>query len=175
MDKIELLYKIYIGNNNKNSKQTNYKDLNFDYPRKRKIWFKKAKNKKYLNLFKEKNYVGIINNLIRLQARDINYYCYYNKHFWNKDNCPLCQSLEQKNEENIQKKGIYPIPKITDNNHNSWKNRRIYSPLSKILSKRGNKSKNHCDEIYDYLNWNINKFLSISKNQSRETNSRITD
>ena len=175
LDKIELLYKIYIGNDNKNLKQTNYNDLNFDYPRKRKIWFQKIKNKKYMNLSKEKNHVGIINNLIRLQARDINYYCYYSKHFGNNDNCPLCKSLEQKNEENIQKKGIYPIHKITDNNYNSWKNRRVYSALSKILSKRANKSKNHFDEIYDNLNWNISKFLCISKNQSRETNSRITD
>ena len=177
LDKIEMLYNVYVGNDNKKLKQIKSNDSHFEYPDKRKIWNKRVKNKKYLNLFKEKNHVGFINNMIRIQARDINNYCCYNKHFGNNDNCPICQSIEHKNEETIQKLGISRMtPNISnEKTNNSWKKRRVYSALTKILSKKGNKNNNKFELIYDNLNSNMSRCLSISKNKSRKNNSNLFD
>ena len=172
-NKIEILYNIYIGNNNFNKFEKKSNKSIFDVQEKKRTWIKKKKSKKfYINIYNDKNNREIMKELLKIQARDIfNNFYHYEKHRGNNENCPICQAVEIKNEENILKKGINPKSNSigNDSSQNSWQNRRVYSALSRILTKNGNKKRNEFNELYsENINANISKCLSISKNKSKE-------
>ena len=172
-NKIEILYNIYIGNNNFNKFEKKSNKSIFDVQEKKRTWIKKNKSKKfYINIYNDKNNREIMKELLKIQARDIfNNFYHYEKHRGNNENCPICQAVEIKNEENILKKGINPKSNSigNDSSQNSWQNRRVYSALSRILTKNGNKKRNEFNELYsENINANISKCLSISKNKSKE-------
>lgn len=172
-NKIEILYNIYIGNNNFNKFEKKSNKSIFDVQEKKRTWIKKNKSKKfYINIYNDKNNREIMKELLKIQARDIfNNFYHYQKHRGNNENCPICQAVEIKNEENILKKGINPKSNSigNDSSQNSWQNRRVYSALSRILTKNGNKKRNEFNELYsENINANISKCLSISKNKSKE-------
>ena len=112
--------------------------------------------------------------LYKVQTGENNSNC-YNIHFGNNDNCPLCQAIEQNNEENIKKKGIFPmIPNLVynENSRNSWHSRRVYSSLSKILRKNNNMKINKYEGIDDNNNSkNKSKNRSISKDEKSKVSS----
>ena len=117
--------------------------------------------KKYIDIFNNERENIKITKLFNLKNRDIDH---YRKHFGNRKNCPLCQELEQKHNETLKNLGIYPmIPNINnDSMQSSSKNRRIYSALSRVLSKRNRN--NEFDSMNDNINNssdNIDKEMSI--------------
>ena len=77
-----------------------------------------------------------------------------------------------KNENSIKIKGIQPMVSSMSNNstQNSWQNRRIYSALSRILTKR-KIEKTGCRSTNISHTLNINK----SKNMSQKNNNNISN
>ena len=178
-NKIEMMYNIYIGNNanNCNFQRIGSNDSIFDYQKKR-IWTKKKNSKKFMNFCYGKYNRDIINNLKIIQQRDIfTNFNNFNRHCGNNDSCPVCQSREYKNEESILKKGIHPITSNigNDTSKNSWQKRRVYSALSRILTRKGNKNNSEYDEMYDNINSNLSRCLSISKNNNNTNKSKLDD
>ena len=125
-------------------------------------------HKKYNDIQKsEKENRKLIEKLYKIQTgfgtNASNQYIYYNRHFGNNENCPLCQAIEQKNEENIKKMGIHHlIPNQNNENNiqNSWQSRRVYSALSRILNR---KQKNN----FETRSKSRSKSKSISKSRSK--------
>ena len=118
---------------------------------------------------REKENRKIIKNMFRQSGNNFHDYC---RHVGNDENCPVCQAMKMKNFNNIKIKGIYSAVSSLSNNstQNSWQNRRIYSALSRILTKKqvdrnGSRSSN----ISHILN--INK----SKNANYKNNNNITN
>lgn len=177
-DKIEIMYNIYIGNNVKNNfQQIRSNESNFNY-QKKKIWIKKKNSKKFMNFCYGKYNRDLINNLKKIQQRDIfSNFNNFSRHCGNNHSCPVCQSIEYKNEESILKKGIHPITSNigNDSSKNSWQKRRVYSALSRILTRKGNKNNNEFDEIYDNINGNLSRCLNISKNNEYTNKSKLDD
>ena len=179
-NKIEMMYNIYIGNNakNYNFQQMKLNDSIFDNQKKR-IWTKKKNSKKFMNFCYGKYNRDIINNLKKIQQRDIfTNFNNFNIHCGNNDSCPVCQSIEHKNEESILKKGIHPMTSNIGNNDtskNSWQKRRVYSALSRILTRKVNKNYSEFDEIYDNINSNLSRCLSISRNNNNTNKSKLDD
>ena len=179
-NKIEMMYNIYIGNNakNYNFQQMKLNDSIFDNQKKR-IWTKKKNSKKFMNFCYGKYNRDIINNLKKIQQRDIfTNFNNFNIHCGNNDSCPVCQSIEHKNEDSILKKGIHPMTSNIGNNDtskNSWQKRRVYSALSRILTRKVNKNYSEFDEIYDNINSNLSRCLSISRNNNNTNKSKLDD
>ena len=194
-ERIDLLFNLYCGNPNpKQSQNTNQskekkktqrvrstESLIIENKQKESAWVRmnnyQEKNK-YIQIHNNEKYNrSLITKLYKIQTGD-NSTNSYNMHFGNNDNCPLCQAIEQKNEENIKKMGIFPmIPNLGNNENpqNSWQNRRVYSALSRILSK------NHKINLYEYEyphdnNNSKNKSRSKSKNRSisKDNKSKIS-
>ena len=123
----------------------------------------------------EKDNRKLIEKLYKIQTgfgiNTSNQYIYYNRHFGNNENCPLCQAIEQKNEENIKKMGIHHlIPNQNNENNiqNSWQSRRVYSALSRILNR---KQKNNFETRSKSRS--KSKSISKSKSKSRSKNKNI--
>ncbi len=143
---------LYQNHTKKRMQNVKSADSFLDSNRKRDIGVKMdsyKQYKKYNDIRKnEKDNRKLIEKLFKIHtgfaSNNSNQYIYYNKHFGNNDNCPICQSIEHKNEETIQKLGISRMtPNISnEKTNNSWKKRRVYSALTKILSKKGNKNNN---------------------------------
>ena len=103
---------------------------------------------------REKENRKIIKNMFRKAGASCSD---FNRHVGNDANCPICQMMQMKNENSIKIKGIRPIVSSTSNNstQNSWQNRRIYSALSRILTKRqGDRSGSKSTNISHTLNIN---------------------
>ena len=126
---------------------------------------------------REKENRKIIKNMFRKAGAS----CYdFNRHVGNDANCPICQMMQMKNENSIKIKGIRPIVSSTTNNstQNSWQNRRIYSALSRILTKRqGDRSGSRSTNMSHTLNINKsqknNGLTDLSKISSRKFNSNF--
>ena len=172
-EKMEILYNLYCGKQSKGKKsiqRIQSAQTIFDNKDKGTTFVRMNNYKEYEKYEhihnNEKENRSIIEKLYKIQTGDNNTNS-YNLHFGNNDNCPFCQAIEKKNEQNIKKMGIFPmIPNVggNDNSQNSWQNRRVYSALSRILSKRS-KSRKEYDGINDYNN--ISKNRSRSKNRSK--------
>ena len=199
-EKVEILFNLYCGNHkngkNKNKRVKSTETL-MDSKQKGTIWVKMDSYKeyqKYIDLRNnEKDNRKMIEKLYKIQTgyntNYSNYYNNYNKHFGNHDHCPLCQAVEQKNEESIKKMGIYHMNPHgnNDNSQNSWQNRRIYSALSRILTKRNrnnidydiniSRSRSRSKNISRSKNKSINKNKSVIKNRSKnkENNSKLNN
>ena len=193
-EKVEILFNLYCGNhNNRKNKNQRVKSTEtlMDNKQKGTVWVKMDSYKeyqKYIDLHKnEKDNRKMIEKLYKIQTGyNTNYSNYYNnyyKHFGNNDHCPLCQAIEQKNEENIKKMGIYHMNPHSnnDNSQNSWQNRRIYSALSRILTKRNRNNKDYDINISRSRsrskNISIHKNKSVIKNRSKskENNSKLNN
>ena len=113
---------------------------------------------------REKENRKIIKNMFRQAGHN---YQDFSRHVGNDLNCPICQAMQMKNENNIKIKGIQPMVSSMSNNstQNSWQNRRIYSALSRILTKR-KMEKTGCRSTNISHTLNINK----SKNMSQKNN-----
>ena len=128
---------------------------------------------KYLEIHnREKENRKIIKNMFRRAGHNFND---FNRHVGNDMNCPICQAMYIKNENSIKIKGIKPIISSLSNNstQNSWQNRRIYSALSRILTRRqiersGTKSSNVSHTI------NINKSKNITQKNNINNISNIS-
>ena len=97
--------------------------------------------------------------------------------------------MQMKNENNIKVKGICPLISSMNNNRNintqnSWQNRRIYSALSRVLTKRQidrsvNKNNNLSNVINMKRNKNKNKNVSnlndLSRIKSKKENNNKKD
>ena len=134
---------------------------------------------------REKENRKIIKGMFRKAGHNFND---FSRHVGNDANCPICQAMQMKNENNIKVKGICPIISSINNNHNntqnSWQNRRIYSALSRVLTKKqidrsGNKNSNLSNVIKMRRNKNINKNLNnlndLSRIKSRKENNDKKD
>ena len=174
--KIEILYNAYIGNDNyylKNKFQK-IKSNNCIINKNEEetgIWIKLNSFEDYQNyldsLKKRKKNTSKIRNLLEIKTRGFFNSNDYNKHFGNNDNCPVCIAKRKRDEERIKKLGIQPmIPNIGFNNiNNSWKNRRVYSALSRITTKKKNLS-NEFDEISENnIDSSKNRNISIIDNR----------
>ena len=143
--------------------------------------------KKYNDIIKqEKENKKIIEKIIKIQTdfnsnnfnqnnHDLNSnsnFSYFNKHFGNKAHCPLCQAMNQKNEENFKRLGLYHMmPNLSnESSHNSWQNRRIYSALSRILT---NKQKSVVEKRSRSKSRSRSKITS--KNKSKNLNASISN
>ena len=183
-EKIDLLYNLYCANANANNEKKKLQRVKsteslISKKQKESTWAKMNNipdNNKYLKIHNnEKFNRSLITKLYKIQTGK-NSSNNYNIHFGNNDNCPLCQAMELKNEENIKKMGIFPMfPNFgnNDNSQNSWRNRRVYSALSRILSKTHKMNINEYEGFYD----SKNKSRSISKNKSisKDNKSKISN
>ena len=123
---------------------------------------------------REKENRKIIKGMFRKAGHNFND---FNRHVGNDANCPICQAMQMKNENNIKVKGICPLISSMNNNRNintqnSWQNRRIYSALSRVLTKRQidrsvNKNNNLSNVINMKRNKNKNKNVSNLNDLSR--------
>ena len=118
---------------------------------------------------REKENRKIIKNMFRQAGHN---YQDFSRHVGNDLNCPICQAMQMKNENSIKIKGIQPMVSSMSNNstQNSWQNRRIYSALSRILTKR-KIEKTGCRSTNISHTLNINK----SKNMSQKNNNNISN
>ena len=136
---------------------------------------------------REKENRKIIKNMFRKAGHNFND---FNRHVGNDMNCPICRAMQMKNENNIKIKGIRSMMSSNSNNstQNSWQNRRIYSALSRILTKRKidqsgckstnisrtlniNKSKNNMSQKYN----NKNNISNISKISNKNMNNKVNN
>ena len=171
-DKIESLFNLYCGKNeNKKIIRVKSTESLINNKQNELTWVRMnnyKENQKYSKIHNnEKENRKIIKKLFKIQTGGNNSNN-YNLHFGNNDNCPLCQAIEHKNEENIKKLGIFPMIPNADNNksQNSWNNRRVYSAMSRVLSQR--KKYRESDEFDD--NYNISKNKSINKSKNKSIN-----
>ena len=171
-DKIESLFNLYCGKNeNKKIIRVKSTESLINNKQNELTWVRMnnyKENQKYSKIHNnEKENRNIIKKLFKIQTGGNNSNN-YNLHFGNNDNCPLCQAIEHKNEENIKKLGIFPMIPNADNNksQNSWNNRRVYSAMSRVLSQR--KKYRESDEFDD--NYNISKNKSINKSKNKSIN-----
>ena len=183
-NKIEELYNLYIGEqNNMNKKYERIHEFETFFGNKEnnaKIK-KYQKYKKYLDNRIKKNKKNIMKTLFQIRARNcsnnLDNFFNYSKHFGSNDFCPICKSIEQKNEESILKMGIHPmVPSIgNDNWKNIEKNRRAYSAFSRVTSKKTNKNNSEIIDLHDIYydtKWNMSKNTKVneSKNKSISVN-----
>jgi len=185
-EKNKILYNLYCGQTEKNNNSNNYllkkqrikstdslinrrhiqrvnKNLNMNNILEREENYPECF--RYIEIHnREKENRKIIKNMFRRAGQNFND---FNRHVGNDLNCPICQAMQMKNENNIKNKGIHPLISSMGNNstQNSWQNRRIYSALSRILTKR-QIEKTGCRST------NISHTLNItkSKNMSQKNN-----
>ena len=176
-NKIEFLYNAYIGKDNyyiKNKfKKIKSNESLLNKKEDTGIWVKLnsfEEYQNYLNSLKKvkKNNNNSIRNLLEMKTRYLYHNHDYNKHFGSNDSCPVCKAKRKKDEERIKKLGIQPmIPNIGFNNMgNSWKNRRVYSALSRVLNTKTKLKYNDCNDISDN-NFDSTKSKNISISDSR--------
>ena len=117
---------------------------------------------------REKENRKIIKNMFRRAGHNYND---VNRHVGNDLNCPICQAMQMKNENNIKIKGIHPLVSSASNNstQNSWQNRRIYSALSRILTRR-KLDKTGCKSSNISHTLNMNKSNKSKNNMSQKIN-----
>ena len=113
----------------------------------------------------------------------------FNRHVGNDANCPVCQAMKMKNENNIKIKGINPLFSSIHNNSNncaknSWHNRRIYSALSRVLTKKQiDRSASRSTNISNIMhmnkartkNQNCNNLNDISRIKSKKEENNKKD
>lgn len=89
--------------------------------------------KKYVRIHNnEKENRRIITKLYNLQTGQINH---YSKHFGTLNNCPICQAVEQKNEESVRNLGVIPmIP--NESSQNSLKKEEFILHLLELMAKK---------------------------------------
>jgi hypothetical protein len=166
VEKIEQLYNLYCGNGLLKPKEKLPKvkstESIFEDSQSGLIWRKIDYEKKYVRIHNnEKENRRIITKLYNLHTGQINH---YSKHFGTLSNCPICQAVEQKNEESVRNLGIIPmIP--NDSSQNSLKKRRIYSAFSRINGKRNRNRNNVFNLISDNIYGNMSKSRSITKSR----------
>ena len=142
--KIKILYDLYCKVPNKENKSINRINSAFTIKKDRYGLNQNINNlmplndnaenmikKRLYNSNKNKNWLL---KLIKIQ-KDKNMY-HYEKHFGNNENCPLCQQMEQKNEEQIRKIGVYHLG--SDSKSNSKKKRKINSAFTSSHHKNYN-------------------------------------
>ena len=121
--------------------------------------------KRLYNSNKNKNWLL---KLIKIQ-KDKNMY-HYEKHFGNNENCPLCQQMEQKNEEQIRKIGVYHLG--SDSKSNSKKKRKINSAFTSSHHKNYNgelsKEMDYDNESRNNLHYNKSTAAFNEFNLSRK-------
>jgi len=181
-NKIEMMYELYIGEQNninkKFAKLNSIETFLGNIENRMKIK-KYQKYKKYLDNRIHKNKKNIIKTLFQIRTKDnfknLNNFSNYSKHFGNNDSCPLCKSIEHKNEESILNMGIHPMtPNLGNENwSNSWKNRRVYSALSRF-PKKNNKNNSELFEMND-TKWNNSKNKSKNISQYRCISANIRE
>ena len=177
-EKMQLLYNIYCEKQNKkNNKIQRIKstDSLIEKKQKESAWVRMNNYEQNIKLSKINNDKGnrsLIKNDYNNYKLNIGSHHNndFNLHFGNNDNCPICKAFEQKNEGNIQKMGIPYIG--NENVQNSWKNRRVYSALSRVLGK-WNKNMNDLDIINNKNNNSLNK--SKNRNISKENKPKINN
>ena len=166
IEKIEELYNLYCGNGLLKPKEKLPKvkstESIFEDSQSGLIWRKIDYEKKYVRIHNnEKENRRIITKLYNLHTGQINH---YSKHFGTINNCPICQAVEQKNEESVRNLGVIPmIP--DDSSQNSLKKRRIYSAFSRLNSKRNRNRNNAFNLIRDNIYGNTSKTRSIIKSR----------
>lgn len=162
-EKAEMLYNRFYGKKKQRVKST--ESLFENKPN--RIWQNnhEFKDEAFLKVYKKSKKENRIstNNLFCSQTGNINH---FSRHFGNNKNCPVCQANKQKNDESIREKGICPmIPNVgEDDSQSRLQNRRVYSALSRVLSKM---NRNHNE--FDFLNNNLQG--SKTKNRNRNRNS----
>ena len=166
VEKIEQLYNLYCGNGLLKPKEKLPKvkstESIFEDSQSALIWRKIDYEKKYVRIHNnEKENRRIITKLYNLHTGQINH---YSKHFGNLNNCPICQAVEQKNEESVRNLGVIPmIP--NESSQNSLKKRRIYSAFSRINGKRNRNRNNALSLMSDSVYGNTSKSRSVSKSR----------
>ena len=168
IEKMEELYNLYCGNGLLKPKEKLPKvkstESIFEDSQSGLIWRKIDYEKKYVRIHNnEKENRRIITKLYNLQTGQVNH---YSKHFGTLNNCPICQAVEQKNEESVRNLGVIPmIP--NESSQNSLKKRRIYSAFTRINSKRNrNRNRNNAfNFISDNIYGNTSKSRSITKSR----------
>jgi len=166
IEKIEELYNLYCGNGLLKPKEKLPKvkstESIFEDSQSGLIWRKIDYEKKYVRIHNnEKENRRIITKLFNLQTGQINH---YSKHFGTLNNCPICQAVEQKNEESVRNKGVIPM-KPNDTSQNSLKKRRIYSAFSRINGKRNRNKNSTFNLISDNIYGSMNKSRIITKSR----------
>ena len=124
---------------------------------------------------REKENRKIIKNMFRRAGHN---FSDFNRHVGNDMNCPICQAMQMKNDNNIKIKGIRPLVSSISNNstQNSWQNRRMYSALSRILTKRRiEKSGARSTNISHTININKSKYNMSQKNNNLSNISKISN
>ena len=130
---------------------------------------KPNRNWQYINDYKDQTFLKVYKkNKKENRIKTKKIFCsqngsiinHFSRHFGNCKNCPVCQANKSKQDESIREKGICPmIPNIGDDDSQSrLQNRRVYSALSRVLSKM---NRNHNE--FDFLKNNLNG----SKNRNR--------
>ena len=142
-------------NNNNRRKRANILEREDNYP----------EFQRYVDLHnREKENRQIIKNMFRKNGQCHNDFY---RHIGNDSNCPICQAIQIKNENNIKIKGIRPLVSSISNNStmNSWQNRRIYSAMSRVLTKRKSE-KNIFGNLSRTKSNNYSNIINKSKNRS---------
>ena len=142
---------------------------------------------RYMELHeREKENRKIIRGMFRKAGQNFND---FNRHVGNDANCPVCQAMKMKNENNIKIKGINPLFSSIHNNSNncaknSWQNRRIYSALSRVLTKKQiDRSASRSTNISNMMhmnkartkNQNCNNLNDISRIKSKKEENNKKD
>jgi len=142
---------------------------------------------RYMELHeREKENRKIIRGMFRKAGQNFND---FNRHVGNDANCPVCQAMQMKNENNIKIKGINPLFSSIHNNSNncaknSWQNRRIYSALSRVLTKKQiDRSASRSTNISNMMhmnkartkNQNCNNLNDISRIKSKKEENNKKD
>ena len=156
--------------NNINRNAYNLIDLNGNFENKDKM----IQNRLYNN--NNKNWLL---KLLKVQ-KEKNLY-HYEKHFGNNENCPLCQQLDKKNEEQIKKIGVYHMSsdqknmeikkhskkrRINSAYPNLAKNKPKYFDKKELINEsRNNMNYNKSTGLFN--EYNINRKITNNNNLKR--------
>ena len=126
------------------------------------------KDQTFLNVYKKNKKENRIKTKKLFCSQNGSLINHFSRHFGNNKNCPVCLANKHKHDESIREKGICPmIPNIGDDDSQSrLQNRRVYSALSRVLSKM---NRNHNE--FDFLKNNLND--SKTKNRFRNKINRL--
>lgn len=122
------------------------------------------KDQTFLNVYKKNKKENRIKTKKLFCSQNGSLINHFSRHFGNNKNCPVCQANKHKQDESIREKGICPmIPNIGDDDSQSrLQNRRVYSALSRVLSKM---NRNHNE--FDFLKNNLNGSKTKNRNLNR--------
>ena len=148
-EKVEMPYNKFCGKKNQRVKSTEF--INEKKPNGKWQNIHEYKDETFLNVYKKNKKENRIHTKKLFCSKNGIINC-FSRHFGNNKNCPVCQANKQKHDESIREKGICPmIPNIGDDDSQSrLQNRRVYSALSRILSKM-NRNHNEFDFLYNNL------------------------